>query len=267
MSKNENKDDYLFFCSTRDGHAIKAMFELLQKLVKGDASINITKDGIKMIVCDKSKTKLFVINLRKDNFTKFILNTDKTVIGVNLNNFYKILKTIKKKGDILKIYINKNEENKLNTKITSYEENKNCDVVGHINILMIQSIDTTLPKENDKSITVTDKEFQKIKQLNKIHKTIEISSNGHTIEFFSNKEGIISKKVLLEDEDDENNDEYTLFKQTYDASDILNIVKFASVSSNIKIYFNKENPLHFKMYVGILGVIDIYMKSHENNSE
>ena len=190
-------------------------------------------------------------------------------------HFYRMLKSIKKKDNTLTLFIEQEDPLKLYIQINQAGEDKKKGIVGHINIALVRPLIHDEPTGYNDPIIVTSKEFQKVKQLNKISKAMELSFKGRTIDLFCNREGVYSKRVTLgdtEDEDEEDEekeveedeDEY---KQTFDSDQILDLVKTASTSSNIQIYITPELPLHFKMNVGSLGTIDAYIKSRETIDE
>ena len=58
-----------------------------------------------------------------------------------------------------------------------------------------------------------------------------------------------------------------VFSQKYETEHILQLVKVAGLSQNVRIYFDKILPLKFQLNVGSLGNISIYMKSKETIEE
>ena len=261
---------YLLKIKTKDGHSFKVVSELIQKYVK-DGCFTIDKQSIRLTGVDTKTskgTKLICIDLPKINFTTYKCPDESLKIGMNMVHFYRMLKSIKKKDNTLTLYILEDDPLKLYIQINQFGEGDNKGIIGHINITLVRPIIHDQPSGYDEPIIVTSKEFQKIKQLNKISKTMEITSHKKMMELFCDREGVYSKRVILGDneedtEENDENEEFESFKQTYDSEQILDLVKTASTSSTIQIYINEELPLRFKMKAGSLGSVDIYIKSRE----
>lgn len=268
---------YLLKIKTKDGHSFKVLSELIQKYVK-DGCWTIDKHGMLLTGVDTKiakGTKLIRVNLPRYNFTKYKCQEEPLKIGMNMVHFYRMLKSIKKKDNTLTLYIEQDDPLKLYIQINQAGEDKRKGIVSHINITLVRPLIHDEPVGYNDPIIVTSKEFQKVKQLNKISKTMELSFKGRTIDLFCDREGVYSKRVTLgdteeEEEEDEDEKEATdteEYKQTFDSDQILDLVKTASTSNNIQIFITPDLPLHFKMNSGSLGTVDLYIKSRETIEE
>ena len=77
--------------------------------------------GIKLIATDNSHIVLIHMKLSADKFEHFYC-PKKTVIGINMTNMFKLIKTMSN-NDILTIFIEKNNPNKIGFKINNIEKN------------------------------------------------------------------------------------------------------------------------------------------------
>lgn len=267
---------YLLKIKTKDGHSFKVLSELVQKYVK-EGCWTIDGNGMVLTGVDtktQQGTKLIRVNLPKYNFTKYKCPQEPLKIGMNMVHFYRMLKSIKKKDNTLTLFIEEDDPLKLYIQVNQVGEDKKKGIVGHINITLVRPVIHDEPTGYNEPIIVTSKEFQKIKQLNKISKTIELSFKNKIIDLFCNKEGVYSKRVSLgdndeDDEDDETNEDEDEeeYKQTFDSDQILDLVKISNTSNNVQIYITPDLPLHFKLNAGSLGTIDVYLKSKETIEE
>lgn len=263
---------YLLKIKTKDGHSFKVLSELIQKYVK-DGCWTIDKHGMRLTGVDtktKKGTKLICVDLPRYNFTKYKSPEEPLKIGMNMVHFYRMLKSIKKKDNTLTLFIEQEDPLKLYIQINQAGEDKKKGIVGHINITLVRPLIHDQPTGYSDPIIVTSKEFQKVKQLNKISKTMELSFKGRTVDLFCNREGVYSKRVTLGDTEDDEEDEEEKqaeddeeYKQTFDSDQILDLVKTASTSNNIQMYISPDLPLHLKMNSGSLGTVDVYIKSRE----
>jgi hypothetical protein len=265
---------YLIKIKTKDGYAFKVLVELIQKYLK-DACFVIDKKGITLTGIDSKTTKLIYVDLPHTNFTKYKCGDQPFYFGVNMVHFYRMLKSIKKKDtlvlfvkaeDPLKLYIQKNQVGEDDGKAT----------VHNINIVtQVRPNPIDLPCNYGDPIISTSKEFQKLKSLNRISKTMTVTCKKGRIEFFCDKEEVYSGCVPFgdvdsDDEDrDEDMNEYPLdeYKQNFDSENIIDLVKLGGTSNNIQIYPSPDLPLRFKMNAGPLGNVDVYIKSRETIDE
>ena len=268
---------YLLRIKTKDGHSFKVLSELIQKYVK-DGCWTIDKQGMCLTGVDTKTTKgtkMICVDLARYNFTKYKCPDEPLMIGMNMVHFYRMLKSIKKKDNTLTLFIEQDDPLKLYIQVNQAGEDKKKGIVGHINITLVRPQIHDKPIGYPDPIIVTSKEFQKVKQLNKVSKTMELSFKDRTVDLYSNREGVYSKRVTLGDTEDDDDDEdeereeevEDEYKQTFDSDQILDLVKTASTSSNIQIFISPDLPLHFKMNVGSLGNVSVYIKSKETIDE
>jgi DNA polymerase III sliding clamp (beta) subunit (PCNA family) len=188
-------------------------------------------------------------------------------LGLNLNHFHKMLKSIKKK-DSLQLFIDDQMPNELGIK-TIPKENTRITTSG-IKIQEIQNIEIDVPQGYGKPVIVPSAEFQKMcKDLSSIGSiNISVMARDFYIEFTANADGILKRQVRFgenEDSDDdvpeENNPVYTA---TFTTDQLSRISKLSGLSSTMQIFPGSERlPFLFRSPVGSLGKISIYIKSQE----
>lgn len=270
---------YLLKIKTKDGYTFKVLVELIQKYLK-DACFIIDKKGISLTGVDtktKNGTKLICVDLPRTNFTKYKCDEDPFYAGLNMIHFYKILKSIKKK-DTLVLYVKKDDPLKLYIQKLQIGEEEDKAMVHSINITQVRPHKRDPPNNYGDPIVATSKEFQKLKSLNRISKTMSVTSKKGRIEFFCDKEDVYSGYVPFGDidSDDEGDDtkinieddgDLEDYKQNFDSDNIIDLVKLGGTSNNIQIYPSPDLPLRFKMNAGPLGNVDVYIKSRETIDE
>uniref|UniRef100_A0A6C0I730 Proliferating cell nuclear antigen PCNA N-terminal domain-containing protein n=1 Tax=viral metagenome TaxID=1070528 RepID=A0A6C0I730_9ZZZZ len=266
------KSDCLLLVYTHEAYTFKVLAELLQNCVL-DACFIINEKGIKLTGTDSkslSGTKLVHLELLRDNFLTYHVPKEELQIGINLMHLYKMLKSIKKK-DKLTLFINKSNTLNLGILIQGHENHFFSE--NYVKITNYRSVDTELPDGYDMPIITSAKEFAKLKSLNRVSKYIQITYHKQKIEFFCDKENVYSKKITFGDTSNNNDDNDTdedmdednidTFTQKYETEQIIQLVKVAGLSTNVKIFYDKILPLKFQLNVGCLGQISIYMKSKE----
>ena len=98
-----SETEYLFKCKTNEAYVLKILMELLHHTVKL-ACFQISPTGIYLRMMDSNQKLLIDCELKSENFSLFYFNKtieNQTInIGVNLNHFYKMLKSIKKRDSV-----------------------------------------------------------------------------------------------------------------------------------------------------------------------
>lgn len=249
----------LFRAKTTEGYTIKILAELLQNNIR-TACFEITSAGISLCMVDNNRHILIKMDLMSNNFNIFEFKESILHIGVNLNHFHKMLKSIKKK-DIIILTIYENKPNDL--EITVIPKENNRVNISCIKIQMIQNLKIDdIPTGYGGKIIVSPNEFQKMcKDMGNIGNTTKIMSKLHTITFRCDAGGVYSRNVIFgEIKDEDPNQEY-IYEEEYDTEQLTRIIKIAGLNSNIYIYPKTDLPLLFESNAGNLGKIHIYIKS------
>lgn len=251
----------IFRAKTPNAYNIKILAELLSNNIKVGHFV-ITKDSISLCMMDTHRRVLIDVTLLAENFSIYKLKKDKIYLGINLNHFHRMLKSIKKK-DVLEFCIDSSMKHKLAIKVFPKEVDR--VTTSYITIQSVQEIAIELPKTNSKPIIISSSEFQKmIKDMNNIGNNINIKAKTFNIQFSCETDGVLARKVdfgekyFSDDEEEECEDEYS---QNFSVEQLMRISKISGLSNNIKIY--KGNPILFKSNIDNLGDILIYIKSNE----
>jgi proliferating cell nuclear antigen len=252
----------IFKAKTTNAYHIKLLAELLANNLK-TAHFVIDKTGIRLCKMDHHRRILVDLILRAENFSLYKFKREKMHVGINLNHFHKILKTIKKK-DSLQLFIDDESLTNLGIKVIPKENNR--ITTSYITIQEAQEIDIELPLITSRHVLITSSEFQKmIKDMSIIGNTINISSRGFSIAFSSNNDGVMRRVVEFGEidcsEEDTSESENQDYFQNFSTEQLLRITKIAGLSPILKIFPN--NPLLFRTNIDSMGEISIYIKSKE----
>lgn len=253
--------DHIFKCKTGDAYFIKMLAELLTNNLK-TGCLKISNKGITLRMFDSPRKTLVDLELKSENFAIYKFNSlDVICVGLNLQHFYKMLKSVKKK-DSLQLFISADRPNELGIE-TIPKENSRITTSG-IKIQNIQNIEIDIPTINVRPIIVSSSDFQKMcKELSSIgSSTIEIISHVTYIDFIADADDILKRRVRLGEIDEESC--HKTNRSTFVMDQFTRINKLASLASNMYIYpGDKTTPISFKSYIGNLGHISIYIKSLE----
>jgi len=255
----------IFKLKSKEAYTFKILAELLANNIK-TGCFEIDEEGVSLCMMDYHKKILINLKLNENSFPTYKFNSKtKMFLGINLNHFHKMLKSIKKK-DSIELYIESDSPNILNIKVIPKENTR--VTISSINIQTIQNIIIDIPEGYSKPIIVSSSEYQKmIKEINNIGTVTKVIFKKSYIDFSCNASDILKKTVRFgEDEDDEDDENvYEEFVQHYDTEQLCHINKLSGLSNNIKIC--KGQPIRFESNIGNIGKISVYIKSKEQIEE
>ena len=255
----------IFICKTNEAYYIKILSELLSNNLKIGA-FEVSNKGIILKMFDHHRKTLVDLQMLSENFSIYkFKSSDKICMGLNLNHFHKMLKSIKKK-DSLQLYINEENIDELCIKTIPKENNR--FTTSSIKIQKIQNIDIDVPTGYGKPIIIQSSEFQKMcKDLSTIGSAnIKIVFKNNIIEFIADSDGILKRKVVFGENIDDDDDDITKneYVATFSTDQISRISKLSGLSTNMQLYTISNNlPLLFSSNIGSLGKLSIFIKSHE----
>jgi len=257
-----------FKCSTGEAYQIKILGELLTNNLK-NGCFDIDQKGISLRMFDQPRKTLVNLNLLSENFSLYkFKNNEKICLGVNLNHFHKMLKSIKKK-DSLQLSVNSSIPTELN--ITTIPKENTRITTSGIKIQNIQNVSIDIPIGYGKPVIVASSDFQKMcKELSSIGSTdIRVEAKDYHIDFIADADGILKRSVRLGESDDSEEADEEKVPFTYEASfstdQFSRISKIAGLNNIMQIFPGKADlPLLFCSNVGSLGKIGVYIKSKES---
>lgn len=254
----------IFKCKSHEAYCLKILAELLTNNIK-TGCFEIDETGISLCMMDHHRRILIDLKLKAENFSVYKFKTNKMYLGINLNHFHKMLKSIKKK-DSIQLYIDSENPTDLAIKVIPKENNR--ITTSYVKIQSIQNLIIEPPTGYDKPVIVSSSEYQKMcKDMGNIGNTMIVTAKNFHIEFNCDAGGILKRTVQfgeIDDSDDENDEDIESnqeYRQEFVTEQLCRITKMAGLGSNIQIF--PGQPLLFRSNVGSLGKISIYIKSKE----
>ena len=271
--EKEMNDEYIFRCKTTDAYIFKIMTELLHNIIK-IACFEISPTQISLRMMDSNRRTLVDLVLEASNFNIYYLsgNIENGIlnIGINLNHLYRMLKSIKKR-DQLVLFILEDRPQDLGIEIMPKDFSRKT--ISYVKIQNITNLAIALPEEYDHSILISASEFSKMcKDMFNMSNTITVTAKQYSVEFLCNVGSVYSREVILGDTEYRKNNEGgsmngILFKEDYDTEQMSRILKIAGLSGTMNIKCKKDMPLLMTTRVGIIGKICIYVKSKNQIEE
>jgi len=255
----------IFKCKSNEAYCIKILAELLSNNIKTGCFV-LDDTGISLRMMDHHRSILIDLMLNANNFQMYKFNSKKIYIGINLNHFHKMCKSIKKK-DSIELFIDEDSPTDLGIKVIPKENNR--VTTSYVKIQNVQNLDINIPTGYNKPIIVSSSEYQKlVKEMSSIGTTLKVLSKNYSIEFSCNAGGILKRTVQFGELDDDDVAEGAVstkdnaeYEQEFVTDQLCRITKLSGLSSNMQIFPGK--PLLFSSSVGSLGKICIYIKSKE----
>lgn len=258
MSQDKiNNVNYLFKAKTKEAFVFKVLGELLANTLKF-APFKINETGIYLRQTDHKRHQLLDVGFQKEKFTVFKCASPISFI-VSSTNFYKMLKNIKKKDSVM-IYIKESEPDKLGICVEQGDDSNKVSTTIKITYNQVEEIH--LPDGYDNPIIMNNKEFQKMKNLHNISKTILINSLPGYVRFFCDDGDLYSREITIGeiDEEEKNSEPY---EQTFFTQHLTQLTKCAGQSGNVQVFVHNDLPLKIKMNLGNIGELLCYIKSRE----
>ena len=166
------------------------------------------KGYIKTLAADPTKTVFVHLRLEAKNFDIFKCKQKKKIIGVNLGNFHKLMKSMDK-DDNLTLFIKKEDDH--NLWIRRYNSNKKKDTIDNINLIDLDKERFDIPPTAFEAvIKMPSAEFHKVcREMSNIADYVEIQCVNNKI-IFKCKGDTSGRRITYEDDDsdDESDSEY-----------------------------------------------------------
>lgn len=254
--------EYIFKCKTTDAYIFKIMIELLHNNIK-TACFELSPKFITLRMMDSNRRTLIDLVLHAENFNMYYfspsIESQYINIGINLNHFYKMLKSVKKK-DALVLYIQEDKMSDLYIQIIPKDMLR--ITTSCVKIQNIQNLEIALPEGYERSILVSSNEFSKMcKDMFSMSNNITISANNYSIGFMCNVGNVYSREVILGDTESDKETSAVTLSDEYDTEQLSRINKISGLYSSMTIHCGNHTPLLINSQVGVLGKISIYIKS------
>lgn len=266
-----SKDDLLFNITTVQTNAFKNLIEALNCILI-DCNFEIVPDDennndggcIKILAVNNQISMLVHLKLQSKNFDVFQCKKNQ-IIGINMQNFYKIIKPITN-SDILSIYRESSSENRNRLCININNKEKKQVFNYSIQIIDIDNDVLDISKVTFEAIVVMNSnDFQKIlKDMNGLEaKNVNISLIGNTFkiyccgdigngcaELYENESGniFINRQKGCED---------VVITGKYELKNLLLFTKCTNLCNSIEIYLKNDYPIFIKYTIASLGYMHL----------
>ena len=269
MTSEEKKPLILFECKTHNAYSFKILIDVLNYYLNKKGSFLVNSGGIFLCNTNPKEDVLCDLKLLSENFQEYFLFKNQTIcFSINLNTFYnEMLKKIKKK-DAITLQIMREDDDRMYIKVTKESvDNKDNHVSAKAAVLETKHIPMSPPEGYGQPINILSKIFQQsCREITRpSNKEIEVTCwNEKTIRFYASKDGVVENEAVFGSRQNEQKEtRCETFKDKCPAAHIVRPAKLAGLGETVKIFVKKDLPLRYKMRVGCLGDIEIYIKTVE----
>jgi proliferating cell nuclear antigen len=257
----------IFEIKTIQSSAIKCMIEALKELLT-DTVLEINDTGIKIVTMDNAHVILVHLKLHAEKFEYYECKKPIS-IGINMLNFYKIIKTINN-NDVLSLFVYEDDLNHLGVKLENVE--KNTRTTYKINLLDLNNQKFEIPEVTFNSVvTLPASDFQKItRDMNNLAEFVEIKNVNNEIILTCTGDFCTQETVLSDKENDsiqitsENKDD--IIQGNFSLKYLVLFTKCTNLSNTVELYLKNDYPLIIKYTVASLGNIKLCLSPQVENS-
>ena len=287
IDQDDSSNKYAIEIRTVQANAFKVLIEALKELLT-DTAIQVSPSGFKVVTMDNSRVVLVHLKLDAANFEYFHCSGT-VVLGVNMLNLYKIIKTVNS-YDTLTLFVTKDNVNQLGIRIDKQE--KDTFSCYKLNLLDLRYENLNIPPADFSSvITLPSSDFQKIcRDMYNIAEDIDITKVNNKLilsckgDFCSqetvitdnsvseeNMDGGVAGAVATAKEGKENkittiitNISDEIIQGVFSLKYLCLFTKCTNLSNTVEIYVKNDYPLIVKYTVASLGSIKLCVCPHTN---
>ena len=250
---------------TVQASSFRILIEALKEILT-DSNFEFDSNGLKLVAMDSSHTVLVHLRLNADNFEVYQCSK-KTIIGVNLLNFYKLMKVMGN-NDTLKLFIEEEDMSVLNIVIENSE--KNSMTKYKLNLMDLEEENIEVPPPSFESvITMPSIDFQKIcRDMNNLSDEIEIKSLKEQL-IFSCKGGWAEQETIIGSSNNGMSfiqDNNNIVQGLYDLKHLVLFSKCTNLCNSVELYLKNDFPLIIKYNIASLGEIKLCLAPKYENT-
>lgn len=253
-SQEGYKQKYAMYMSTIQSVAFAKVIEA-QREVLTDCNITFDLTGMKIMSMDGLKTSLINLRLFAENFEEYHCQDDEVIVGVNMGNMHKLIKSIEN-NDLLTLFVLKSELYVLHINIQNPDKNR-CTTFA-LKLLDLDHQQITVPTTEFKSvITLPSNDFSRIaRDMLNISESVKLTNYGTHITLsckgdFADQEtsiyGISSNVTASAD------DELEVVSGTFSLKHLCLFCRSTGLCNCLEIFLKPEYPLLIKFQIASLG--------------
>jgi proliferating cell nuclear antigen PCNA len=226
--------------------------------------------GIRILRLTEDKNILIKLNLDAINFEHFFCGEQKITIGVDMNHFHALLKTVNDDNPVV-LYMNKDNRSAIYIRSVNEKDDSSEETDIELFLMDIGNPDMPIPPtEFQNRVTMASDKFHTIcKHLNNNSTFVEITSVGNQISFRGKSDGgkvTMSYKDTHESSKKNKDKPGQVVQGIYELRNLMCFSKCNKLCNTIDVYLRNDFPLVLVISVATLGKLYIFLTPIENGS-
>lgn len=247
---------YALNIKTVQGTTFKILVEALKEILT-DTVLIVNENGMRICTMDSSHVILIHMKLEASKFEHYECDGEQ-MIGLNMLNLNKLIKTINNNDTIAFSMLNSNK-NELEIRVENTDKN-----TIKISKLMLLDLDNTNmqipPVEFNSVITLPSTDFQKVcRDISNLSETVEITNTDNKL-MLSCRGDFCAHEIILNDCESlkiEQKDSDVIYQGEFDSKYLVQFTKCTNLSNVVSLYLKNDYPLIVSYGVGSLGRVKL----------
>lgn len=244
--------DLLLRARTVKAAPFRTLIEAVKDILT-DANLEFDQTGLKIMAMDGTHTILVHLRLHADRFDEYFC-PNKHIIGINMINFFKIVKTMSN-SESIELSLKKSDPTKLNIQILNGD--KQITTQFSLNLIELDVDPLVIPKATFPSvISMPSTDFQKIvRDMHTLGEIVEIQSARHELIFRCKGDYAEQETIFNIDENRSENPTGEIVQGLFCLKQLILFTKCTSLCTNLSICLKNDYPIIVEYDVASLGEI------------
>jgi proliferating cell nuclear antigen len=250
-------NNYILEIKTIQASTIKSVIDAMKEILM-DVNLEFDENGMKIVALDNTHIVLIHLKLHADKFESYYC-MKKLYIGINMLKFHMLIKTIQN-GDILSLFIHKNDPNILGITIENNE--KNVKTTYKLSMLDIDVVNVDIPPADFNTIiTMPSAYLQKIiRDMHNLAEYIEIKNIGNKLILSCQGDFCCQETILATEAQNiqiKTNDDQEIIQGVFSLKYLSIFTKCTNLCSTVEIYLKNSYPIILQYGIASMGSVKL----------
>ena len=251
-------ENYILEIKTIQASTIKSVIDAMKEILM-DVNLEFDENGMKIVALDNTHIVLIHLKLHAEKFESYYC-MKKLYVGINMLKFHMLIKTIQN-GDILSLFIHKDDPNILGITIENNE--KNVKTTYKLSMLDIDVVNVDIPPADFNTIiTMPSAYLQKIiRDMHNLAEYIEIKNIGGKLilscqgEFCCQETVLATETQNIQIKNNENTQE--IIQGIFSLKYLSIFTKCTNLCSTVEIYLKNSYPIILQYSIASMGSVKL----------
>lgn len=253
-----SNNNYILEIKTIQASTIKLVIDAMKEILM-DVNLEFDENGMKIVALDNTHIVLIHLKLHAEKFESYYC-AKKLYVGINMLKFHMLIKTIQN-GDILTLFIHKDDPNILG--ITIENNDKNVKTTYKLSMLDIDVVNVDIPPADFNTIiTMPSSYLQKIiRDMHNLAEYIEIKNIGGKLilscegEFCCQETILATETQNIQIKNNENTQE--IIQGIFSLKHLSIFTKCTNLCSTVEIYLKNSYPIILQYSIASMGSVKL----------